>query len=104
MVLYWTNDQLLLKDETKNEVDIVAEVDACVTLPLYRNTTRYLTFTTPPVSPEPTWPQVSLPKLKVALALARVELTSEELSILEAGFKSDRNADLVRAQNISTTK
>lgn len=39
--------------------------------------------------------QVSLPKLKVALALAGVNLTDEELHILEAGYRSDRNGDMV---------
>lgn len=41
----------------------------------------------------PRWVQVSLPELKVALALAGVQLTNEELNILERGFRSDRSAD-----------
>lgn len=39
--------------------------------------------------------KITLPKLKVALALAGVLLTNEELHILEHGFRSDRSADMV---------
>ncbi|CAM9270699.1 unnamed protein product, partial [Ectocarpus sp. 13 AM-2016] len=39
--------------------------------------------------------EITLPKLKVALALAGVLLTNEELHILEHGFRSDRSRDMV---------
>ncbi|CBJ27458.1 conserved unknown protein [Ectocarpus siliculosus] len=39
--------------------------------------------------------EITLPKLKVALALAGVLLTNEELHILEHGFRSDRSGDMV---------
>lgn len=40
--------------------------------------------------------QISFPKLKVALALAGVLLTSDELQVLQNGFRSDRSGDMVR--------
>lgn len=42
--------------------------------------------------------QISTPKLKVALALAGVHLTSEELQVLQDGFRSDRSKDMVRTR------
>ena len=42
-------------------------------------------------------PQVSFPKLKVSLALAGVLLTDKELHILQEGFRSDLNSDMVRS-------
>lgn len=40
--------------------------------------------------------QISFPKLKVALTLAGVLLTNEELQLLQNGFMSDRSKDMVR--------
>eukprot|EP00903_Cladosiphon_okamuranus_P014842 g13743.t1 len=39
--------------------------------------------------------EISFPKLKVALALAGVLLTSDELQVLQDGFRSDRSKDMV---------
>ncbi|CAM9343026.1 unnamed protein product [Scytosiphon promiscuus] len=39
--------------------------------------------------------EISFPKLRVALALAGVLLTDEELRILQRGFRSDRSGDMV---------
>ncbi|CAM9638892.1 unnamed protein product [Pylaiella littoralis] len=39
--------------------------------------------------------EISFPKLKVALALAGVLLTTEELRVLQSGFRGDRSGDMV---------
>lgn len=44
--------------------------------------------------------KLSTPKVKVALALAGVILTDDELHIIEDGFRSDRNYDMVRIVHI----
>lgn len=41
--------------------------------------------------------QISFPKLRVALALAGVLLTDQELRTLQRGFRSDKSGDMVRA-------
>lgn len=44
--------------------------------------------------------QISFPKFKVALALAGVLLTSEELQVLQNGFRSDRSKDMVSLEEV----